>query len=385
MSESTALVPARSKTRRTIDPYDLSSGDNPGSVISQPLLRGPNYDEWSTNIRLALKARKKFGFVDGTIPEPTVDSEDLEDLGANNAMVISWLKLTIDENLRTSLSNHENAHELWKHIKQRSSVRNGQRVQRLKAELATCTQKGLAMQDYYGKLTQLWRSLSDYQQAKTVEEIAKGREEDKLHQFLMGLDETIYGAVKSSLLSRVPLPTLDEAYQILAQDEESKSASRVLSNRVEEMSFAVQTQGSQRSVHHTRNRHVCTSCGKTDHFAENCFRKIGYPDWWVERSAPSSRPRQMSLGSPQVPNTGKGLGHPPARANSIVAVPSTPSTGVPQAAANSVLSVADRIGLTGLTNAQWESLKLALDERDKTSTTLLGPHYQDVDWFGGAT
>ena len=30
---------------RTNSPYDLSSSDNMGSVISQPLLRGLNYDE----------------------------------------------------------------------------------------------------------------------------------------------------------------------------------------------------------------------------------------------------------------------------------------------------------------------------------------------------
>ena len=40
--------------RRTISPYDLSSSDNSGSVISQPLLKGPNYNEWSTNLRMAL-------------------------------------------------------------------------------------------------------------------------------------------------------------------------------------------------------------------------------------------------------------------------------------------------------------------------------------------
>lgn len=71
--------PRAARVCRTIDPYDLSSGDNPGSVISQPPLRGPNYDEWATNIRLVLKARKKFGFVDGTIPKPADDDEDQAD------------------------------------------------------------------------------------------------------------------------------------------------------------------------------------------------------------------------------------------------------------------------------------------------------------------
>lgn len=73
--------------RRTIYPYDLTSGDNPGTIISRPLLHNPNYDEWSASIRLVLKARNKFAFADGTIPQPYEESEHYEDwwcLGSNS-------------------------------------------------------------------------------------------------------------------------------------------------------------------------------------------------------------------------------------------------------------------------------------------------------------
>lgn len=45
-SDGSSLVSTKSKShiehvRRTISPYDLTAGDNPGTVISQPLLRGP--------------------------------------------------------------------------------------------------------------------------------------------------------------------------------------------------------------------------------------------------------------------------------------------------------------------------------------------------------
>lgn len=56
----------------------------------------------------------------------------------------------------------------------------------------------------------------------------------------MGLDESMFGAVKSSLLSRDPLPFLDEAYQVVAQDEESKRANRLMEERNDSVSFAVQ-------------------------------------------------------------------------------------------------------------------------------------------------
>ena len=90
--------------RRTISSYDLTHSDNPGTLISQPLLPRPNYDKWSINIRLALQAQKKFGFADGSIPKSDDDSEDYEDWCANNALVVSWIKLTIVETLRSSFT-----------------------------------------------------------------------------------------------------------------------------------------------------------------------------------------------------------------------------------------------------------------------------------------
>ncbi|XP_019089186.1 PREDICTED: uncharacterized protein LOC109127987 [Camelina sativa] len=283
-------------TRRRIDPYDLSSGDNPGSVISQPQLRGPNYDEWAMNLRLALRARKKFGFADGTIPKPDEGSDDLEDWWANNAMVVSWIRLIVAPDLSSSLSHHEVACDLWTHIQKRFSVKNGQHVQRLKTELANCQRKGFAVEAYYGKLTKLWTSLADFQRAKTVEEIAREREEDKLHQFLMGLDEAVFGAVKSSLLARDPLPSLDEAYQVVTQDEESKRASRLLEEHNEGVSFAVQASSRSKPSPQLRDPSaICTVCGRTGHLAANCFRKLGYPYWWGDR------PRSKLLNTPMGP------------------------------------------------------------------------------------
>lgn len=170
-------------TRRTISPYDLTARDNHGTIISRLALHEPNYDECSASIRLALKAQKRFGFADGSIVQPAEDLEDYEDWCANNALVVSWIKLTIDESLCCSLSQCDNAYSLWTQIQRRFAMYNGQRVQRLKTELVNCRQQGVPIETYYGKLTKLWTSLADYQQAKTLEKIEKQREEDKLHQF----------------------------------------------------------------------------------------------------------------------------------------------------------------------------------------------------------
>lgn len=96
----------------------------------------------------------------------------------------------------------------------------------------------------------------------------------------MGLDETLFGAGKSSLQSRDPLPSLDKAYQVVTQDEESKRAGRMLEEHTDGVSFAVQPTSRPRQQSELRDPSaVCTSCGRTGHLAANCFLKIGYPSW----------------------------------------------------------------------------------------------------------
>ncbi|XP_010484894.1 PREDICTED: uncharacterized protein LOC104763183 [Camelina sativa] len=384
--------------RHTISPYDLSSGDNPGTLISKPLLCGPNYDEWDANLCLALKARKKFGFADGTIPQPTETSPDFEDWVANNALVVSWIKLTIDENLSSSLSHTDDSHELWEHIQKRFGVKNGQRVQRLKMDLANCRQKGLAIEAHYGKLTQLWRNLADYQRAKTMEEVRREREEDKLHQFLMGLDETVYGSVKSSLLSRVPLPSLEEPYNTVSQDEESKLLSRLHDERTDGVSFSVQIASRPpRSFLENRGSSVtCLDCGRVGHLAENCFQLIGYPHWWPDKTKLKSG-NNFSKGNSSGNVTGRGphttaIGSmrskrsDAAHVNHVAASTSGFTSGFGITASSlpvqqAPLTVSDRVGISGLTNDQWKLLVHMLEERKAPPTERLSGKVFIESWI----
>ena len=142
---TTYVMPTRTATRRTISPYDLIAGDNPGTLIFKPSLREPNYDKWSTNLRLALKARKKFGFADGTIPQPVEGSDDYEDLIANNALVVSWMKLTIDENIAASMTHFDDSHELLTHIQKRLESRMGNEFNDSKQSWLIVTKKELPL------------------------------------------------------------------------------------------------------------------------------------------------------------------------------------------------------------------------------------------------
>ncbi|KAF7807619.1 uncharacterized protein G2W53_039780 [Senna tora] len=186
--------------------------------------------------------------------------------------------------LRSTISHYEVAQDLWKDIKDRFSVTNGPRIQQLKAELASCTQKGKPIADYYGKLKKLWDELDSVDPHPTCKcgkcsynlnlALEKRREDNRVHLFLLGLDCAIYSTIRSSILAQEPLPNLNKVYSILVQEErvwiiarEKEEGSDVVSS----MALVIRTQD---------QKVVCTHCKKAGHESSSCFALIGYPEWW---------------------------------------------------------------------------------------------------------
>ena len=200
-----------SQQQKTISPYDITSLDNPGLLITQVQLKGDNYDEWSRSFRTALRARKKFGFIDGTIKHLSKTDKDDEDWWMINSLLVSWIRNTIELSLRSTISHVEVAKALWDDLQERFSIANGPRVQQLKCALASCCQKGMTIVDYYGRLKHIWDELGNFDQITTCKcgkctcnleaILAKKQEDEKVHTFLMGLDENTYGTTRSNILT----------------------------------------------------------------------------------------------------------------------------------------------------------------------------------------
>ncbi|KAL2533143.1 Uncharacterized protein Adt_06494 [Abeliophyllum distichum] len=65
-------VEDRSSLDDPCNPYFLSNGDHPGlNLVSSPLT-GSNYNSWSRAISVALVAKNKICFVDGSVPRPAL-------------------------------------------------------------------------------------------------------------------------------------------------------------------------------------------------------------------------------------------------------------------------------------------------------------------------
>lgn len=369
--------------KKTPSPYDLNSNDNPGSIITQVQLRGENYDEWAKAIRTLLRARRKWGFVEGTVKKPNEESPEMEDWWTVQSMVVSWILNTIEGSLRSTISYMENAKELWDDIKERFSVANGPRIQQLKSELAECKQEGMSMVNYYGKLKALWDELGNYHQIPTCTcegckcnikaKLEKQREEEKVHQFLMGLDDVVYGTTRSSLLVTNPLPSLNRVCATLIQEERVKAISRTKEERTEIVGLAVQTGGRARGRRDTKDKGiVCSNCNRTGHDTMGCFQIVGYPDWWGDRPRHETKADARMKGQQQErsANSGRGRGMG-VRANAAQA-----TIGRTVEAAAGV----DNGGLAGLSTEQWQTLVNMLDsQKGNPSERMIGKEAWIID------
>lgn len=54
----------------------------------------------------------KFGFLDGTICEPTFDPNKMKHWIAMNSMMVSWITNAVEENLRSTIEDFDMENEL---------------------------------------------------------------------------------------------------------------------------------------------------------------------------------------------------------------------------------------------------------------------------------
>ncbi|XP_071905960.1 uncharacterized protein [Coffea arabica] len=183
-------------------------------------------------------------------------------------MVVSWILNTIEPAFRSTITHMEIAKNPWEDIQERFSVANGSQVQQIKGEITEWKQRGLPIVTYYRKLEQLWEELANYEQMPTCQcgrcvcnlsvQLDKKREGEKLHQFLLGLDDMAYGTVRSNILGTEPLPSV---------------GGRRLGTEIKDRSA------------------LCSYCNRSRQDAVNCFQLIGYPNGGV------IRPKEMDASS----------------------------------------------------------------------------------------
>lgn len=130
-------------------------------------------------------------------------------------MLVGWIRASIEPKVKSTITYISDAHQLWENLKKRFYLGNTVRVHQIKAQLASCKQNGQSVLDYFGKLSTLWEELQVYQPVHVCScgaaaAIATEREHGKIHQFVMGLDDSRFGGICTTIIGQDPLPSLGE-------------------------------------------------------------------------------------------------------------------------------------------------------------------------------
>ncbi|KAF5447886.1 hypothetical protein F2P56_033403 [Juglans regia] len=221
MAASSTQTPSQLISDLT-SPYFLTAADNPGATLVPELLTGDNYPSWRRSMRMALNAKNKFVFVDGTLTKPAdVSIATLWERCCD--MVLSWLLNSIDKSLRQSLIYCQNPFEVWKDLDHQFSQSNHPRLYRLKHDLVNLCQDSMTVTAYYNTIKGLWDELHNLQEPTSctcsARENASAKENiEHLFQFFMGLNDS-FNNIRSQILAMDPLPSIAKAYATVHQEE----------------------------------------------------------------------------------------------------------------------------------------------------------------------
>ncbi|KAK4277218.1 hypothetical protein QN277_015243 [Acacia crassicarpa] len=186
-------------------PLFLHPSETQGStIISQILTGAENYTIWSRSMTIALKGKHKVGFVDGSCKKSDQPPHLKDQWERCNAVILSWLLNSISKELANGFMFHEDAHRVWADLKELFDKQTGSRIFALHREISLLRQGPSTVSSYFSKLKELWEEQSILVkipscQCSTSTDFARLIQQQRLLQFLMGLNES-YSQARSHIL-----------------------------------------------------------------------------------------------------------------------------------------------------------------------------------------
>lgn len=301
-------------------PLYLHHADHPGLMIVSITLDGSNYTQWCSAMKIALDAKNKIAFVDGSVPRPASASPLFRIWSRCNSMVKSWLLNSVSPQIYGSILSFDDATEIWVDLHNRFHKTNLPRTFQLIQQIQDLRQGSLDLSSYYTTLKTLWDNLDGTESPETClcckttsclsQRAAKTKvERGRIIKFLAGLNEK-YSIIRSQILMKKPLPDLAEICNILDQDDSQRQFNSVIAPNAFQVSHGApqstltappnsNTSGdssvpNQTSVNAFQRKPgaVCSHCGNTGHVIDRCYKLHGYPVGWKKGKWNTDKPSQ---------------------------------------------------------------------------------------------
>lgn len=145
------------------NPFYLHNNDHAGLIlVSDRLTMASEFHSWRRYVRMALNVRNKLGFIDGTVPKPSLDHRDYGAWSRCNDMVATWLMNSVSKKIGQSLLFISTAEGIWQNLTSRFKQDDAPRVFDIEQRLSKIEQGSLDVSTYYTELVTLWEECRNY-------------------------------------------------------------------------------------------------------------------------------------------------------------------------------------------------------------------------------
>lgn len=295
-------------------PFFLHNGDHPGLSLVSHLLTGPNYSTWSRSVLMALNAKNKLGFVDGSLPQPDLSDSSASIWSRCNSMVTSWLLNAVSKEIADSLLYLDTAQAVWTDLYERFHQSNAPRIFQIKTQLNGLSQGSLDLNTYFTRLKILWDELRNFQpipvcQCGGMKEWMTYQQQEYVMQFLMGLNDS-YSTIRGQILMITPLPSVSKVFNLVVQEERQRSIVPISSAPADSLAFNIASSGpgllktptaavTMFQNKQRKDRPICSHCGLAGHTVDRCYKLHGFPPGYKTGQSTSSRPKPKSQAQAQ--------------------------------------------------------------------------------------
>ena len=228
---------------------------------------------------MALNVRNKLGFIDDTIPKPSLSHRDYGAWSRCNDIVATWLMNSVSKKIGQSLLFISTAEGILNNLISRFKQDDAPRVYDIEQRLSKIEQVSVDVSAYYTELVTLWEEHRNFVElpvctcgkcecdAPSLWEKLQHR--SRVTKFLMGLNES-YEQTRRHILMLKLIPTIEEAFNIVTQDERQRYILPVTA--VDNVAFQTVNPSSVVVDHayvaayyagHAYQKQICTHCGKT--------------------------------------------------------------------------------------------------------------------------
>ncbi|XP_021852248.1 uncharacterized protein [Spinacia oleracea] len=121
---------------------------------------GKSFSDWKRSMMIALSARNKLCFVDGSLSQPAVNSANYRMWIRCNDLVISWMLASLEPSIARSVLYLKTARAIWLELEERYCRESGPQLFSIQQQLSELTQgDDEAVASFFTKIKLLWDQL----------------------------------------------------------------------------------------------------------------------------------------------------------------------------------------------------------------------------------